>query len=314
MRPWIAVAYSAPVAAATAVFIIYPIGQGSFSDGMPLGKYFAPLLLLAVTYVLDVMNSSFHFTNIRLANSSVVLRKKKSETRLNGKSPFFDRLAPRHKRIFTTLCKASSEISDEDAEDNVKKSEDQTDNSVSNQIQPRKQPGVYMIRCIANDKRYYGESSNISGRFASHKSQLHKNIHPSSLLQRDFNCYGQEGFHFVVLYMGSSWEDPKTRRYKELELIIRDRDLCYNKLDELGRSNDNNPFFGKKHSEETKQRIGDSMRGVPNDALGKAIMLNGVKYPSIAEASRQTQMARKTIRKRLQDPNDSSCMELNRNE
>jgi photosystem II P680 reaction center D1 protein len=32
MRPWIAVAYSAPVAAATAVFIIYPIGQGSFSD------------------------------------------------------------------------------------------------------------------------------------------------------------------------------------------------------------------------------------------------------------------------------------------
>jgi photosystem II P680 reaction center D1 protein len=33
----IAVAYSAPVAAATAVFLIYPIGQGSFSDGMPLG-------------------------------------------------------------------------------------------------------------------------------------------------------------------------------------------------------------------------------------------------------------------------------------
>jgi len=37
MRPWIAVAYSAPVAAALAVFIIYPLGQGSFSDGMPLG-------------------------------------------------------------------------------------------------------------------------------------------------------------------------------------------------------------------------------------------------------------------------------------
>ena len=42
MRPWIAVAYSAPVAAATAVFIIYPIGQGSFSDGMPLGKLKCP--------------------------------------------------------------------------------------------------------------------------------------------------------------------------------------------------------------------------------------------------------------------------------
>ena len=37
MRPWIAVAYSAPVAAATAVFLIYPIG--SFSDSKPLGYF-----------------------------------------------------------------------------------------------------------------------------------------------------------------------------------------------------------------------------------------------------------------------------------
>jgi photosystem II P680 reaction center D1 protein len=37
MRPWIFVAFSAPVAAAAAVFVVYPIGQGSFSDGMPLG-------------------------------------------------------------------------------------------------------------------------------------------------------------------------------------------------------------------------------------------------------------------------------------
>ena len=37
MRPWIFVAFSAPVAAATAVLLTYPIGQGSFSDGMPLG-------------------------------------------------------------------------------------------------------------------------------------------------------------------------------------------------------------------------------------------------------------------------------------
>ncbi|PPR82168.1 hypothetical protein GOBAR_AA38545 [Gossypium barbadense] len=37
MRPWIAVAYSAPVAAAIVFLLIYPIGQGSFSDGMPLG-------------------------------------------------------------------------------------------------------------------------------------------------------------------------------------------------------------------------------------------------------------------------------------
>ncbi|MGA9380491.1 MAG: Photosystem Q(B) protein 1 [Phormidium sp.] len=37
MRPWIAVAFSAPAAAATAILLVYPIGQGSFSEGMPLG-------------------------------------------------------------------------------------------------------------------------------------------------------------------------------------------------------------------------------------------------------------------------------------
>jgi photosystem II P680 reaction center D1 protein len=37
MRPWIFIAFSAPVVAASAVFVVYPIGQASFSDGMPLG-------------------------------------------------------------------------------------------------------------------------------------------------------------------------------------------------------------------------------------------------------------------------------------
>ena len=37
MRPWICVAYSAPVAAASAVFLVHPFGQGSFSQGLPLG-------------------------------------------------------------------------------------------------------------------------------------------------------------------------------------------------------------------------------------------------------------------------------------
>ncbi len=57
MRPWIAVAYSAPVAAATAVFIIYPIGQGSFSDG-----YKNELLIPSSVQVAHFV--SFAFQNI----------------------------------------------------------------------------------------------------------------------------------------------------------------------------------------------------------------------------------------------------------
>jgi photosystem II P680 reaction center D1 protein len=37
MRPWISLAFTAPVAAAVSVLLIYPVGQGSFAAGMPLG-------------------------------------------------------------------------------------------------------------------------------------------------------------------------------------------------------------------------------------------------------------------------------------
>ncbi|MBA0644678.1 hypothetical protein Goklo_028808 [Gossypium klotzschianum] len=39
MHLWIIVAYSIPVATATAIFLIYSSGQGSFSDGMTLGIF-----------------------------------------------------------------------------------------------------------------------------------------------------------------------------------------------------------------------------------------------------------------------------------
>jgi photosystem II P680 reaction center D1 protein len=37
MRPWISLAFTAPVAASVSVLLIYPIGQGGFAAGMPLG-------------------------------------------------------------------------------------------------------------------------------------------------------------------------------------------------------------------------------------------------------------------------------------
>ena len=37
MRPWISLAFTAPVAATVSVLLVYPVGQGSFSSGMPLG-------------------------------------------------------------------------------------------------------------------------------------------------------------------------------------------------------------------------------------------------------------------------------------
>lgn len=52
------------------------------------------------------------------------------------------------------------------------------------------------------------------------------------------------------------------------------------------------------------------MKGRPNNLLGRKISIQGVQYPSIAEASRQTKMARKTIRKKVNDPKEKDFLEI----
>ena len=151
MRPWIAVAYSAPVAAATAVFIIYPIGQGSFSDGT-------------------------------LSGARIFRKKKIKNFSLNGKNLYSDN----------------------------------KENSVlSSNIQPRKLPGIYVIICRINNIKYYGQTSNVSNRLSTHKTNLRKNRHPCKLLQQDFFLYGEDQFDFIVLHMGEQWNDETVRKTEE---------------------------------------------------------------------------------------------------
>lgn len=183
-------------------------------------------------------------------------------------------------------------------------------NSVPNRILPRKQPGLYMIRCISNDWRYYGESNNVSGRLASHKSLLTRQIHPNKCLQHDWNFYGVDYFDFVVLFMGPKWELPYIRRAKETELIVLNREFSYNILENSSKPGDQNPFWGKLHSPETKKKISEALKGRPNDLLGRKISIRGIIYPSIAEASRQTNIARKTIRQKINDPKITDFFEI----
>ncbi len=60
MRPWIAVADSAPVAATTAVLLVYGIGQGSFSGSLPLGISGTFNFMLVLQAEHNVLMHPFH--------------------------------------------------------------------------------------------------------------------------------------------------------------------------------------------------------------------------------------------------------------
>jgi photosystem II P680 reaction center D1 protein len=64
MRPWISVAFSAPVAAATSVLLIYPIGQGSFSDGLMLGISGTFNFMIVFTAEHNILMHPFHMLGV----------------------------------------------------------------------------------------------------------------------------------------------------------------------------------------------------------------------------------------------------------
>lgn len=189
------------------------------------------------------------------------------------------------------------------------------DNPILNRISKifPNRPGLYMIHCLINDLRYYGQTSNLQSRKSSHQSRLKRQIHSNIQLQIDYNSFGPDNFHYSILHVGDGWIDEKVRKKKELEYILLNQSLTYN-IYAGSLKGEKNPFYGKEHIEESKKLMSESSRGIPNILLGKQISIPpsnsqrrgdkrryvpGNIFPSVAEASRQTGYSRKLIRERL---------------
>lgn len=68
------------------------------------------------------------------------------------------------------------------------------------------------------------------------------------------------------------------------------------------RSGKSNPFYGKSHSNKTKQKLRESNIGkIPSNA--KKCTIDSIVYPSAAEAARQLKMKPATLIHRLKSPN-----------
>lgn len=172
-------------------------------------------------------------------------------------------------------------------------------------------PGLYALVNRRTGSIYIGESVDILQRVRSHRSMLERGEHFCQDLQADFDNYGIESFEVSILVQGPEYQDKAVRREREKTYIAGlPSEKRYNIVD---RQEERNSFAGKSHSLDFRERLSAERKGIPNTALGRPIVIppfrtrkgnahEGGTFASIAEASRVTGMARRDIRRRINDP------------
>ena len=109
-------------------------------------------------------------------------------------------------------------------------------------------PGVYSITNIDNGRRYIGSSIHIYQRWSDHKSKLHKRKHYSTLLQNDWDTYGNDKIIFEILENSENIEQLKEREQYWMD-FYQSYIYGYNTLP------DSNSWEGAHHSAESIRKM-----------------------------------------------------------
>jgi group I intron endonuclease len=155
-----------------------------------------------------------------------------------------------------------------------------------------KVPVIYKIRNVVNQKFYVGSTGNKRERFRTHRNKLRSSKHHCAHLQAAWNKYGEDCFVFEVVEVVSSIDELQKAEDVWLSEWVGNEN-CYNhglrsgapwrgvakelhpnfgrvmSEDQKGvlrkaRLAQPDPRIGKKHTEETKQRISTAKMANPS--------------------------------------------------
>lgn len=74
---------------------------------------------------------------------------------------------------------------------------------------------IYKIENLKNNKKYIGLTNNIIRRKTRHFTDLRRNKHDNSFLQKEFNIYGEDNFSFNIEYQGDISYEEISKKEKE---------------------------------------------------------------------------------------------------
>ena len=137
-------------------------------------------------------------------------------------------------------------------------------------------PSIYQITCNINGKVYIGEAQNLLDRMNQHfkAGSLQNGISNCYELQRDWNLHGKDCFKIQVLLKGEAFLTREKRLDKEIEII---------------------------NSYEPEQVYNQHLRReiIPQDNYRIVCEINGQRFESIKDASKQLNVSENSIRRRL---------------
>ncbi len=112
--------------------------------------------------------------------------------------------------------------------------------------------GVFQIRNLVCEKVFVGSTLNLDGIFNRSKFQLKAGVHPSKMLQADWNEFGAENFAFEILEEVFPRENPDYDYKSDVECL---EDLWLEKLEPYGDKGYNEP---KKTREERLRMMAEN--------------------------------------------------------
>jgi len=150
--------------------------------------------------------------------------------------------------------------------------------------------GVYKITNTLNGKFYIGSTNNIDRRWKEHTNDLSKNKHVNYHLQNSWNKYGEDNFKFEIveeckenirIQLEQSYLD-NLNPFKEIGYnISHTASNCVLKGSDNGwfgkgylQTGEQNIFYGKKHTEESKKLISDNHADVSGENHPNAYLKN----------------------------------------
>lgn len=154
--------------------------------------------------------------------------------------------------------------------------------------------GIYKICNVLSGRFYIGSAYNIKTRFIKHKSNLKNKVHHSKKLQLDWDKFSENAFTLEVLEVvekpnlisreqwyidslnpyynvakmagstvGHKHSDDTKKKMSQIKLNDENFKNHLKLLHEKNKhrfSKEKNPFYGKKHTEETKKIMSEKRR------------------------------------------------------